>query len=61
MGLFRKRREKEGIAVEEVQTYISEDKPSEYTDKSGEKTPTFKQIADHFEKKSKKEKSDSAK
>jgi hypothetical protein len=49
-----------GVVAFKVKTQLKE---QGYTvgDKSGEKTPTFKQIADHFEKKSKKEKSDSVK
>jgi len=49
-----------GVLAFQVKTQLKE---QGYTvsDKSGEKTPTFKQIADHFEKKGKSEKTDSSK
>jgi hypothetical protein len=49
-----------GVLAFQVKTQLKE---QGYTikDKTGEKTPTFKQIADHYEKKGKSEKSDSSK
>ena len=47
-----------GVLAFKVKTQLK-DQGYSVSDKIGEKTPTFKQIADHFEKKGKSEKTES--